>query len=78
MDFSEAERRRSYRLNMLIGLIGAAFLVVFGGNALGGGKLMLGASLILAAAVGLGSLLLMQRTGDLRYGAYGVSIAACY
>ena len=78
MNFSEAERRRSYRLNMLIGLIGAAFLVVFGVNALGGEELILGASLILAAGVGLGSLLLMRKTGDLRYGAYGVSVAACY
>lgn len=78
MDFSEAERKRSYQLNILIGLIGGVFLLAFGINALVEGKLMLAANLILPAVAGLGSLLLMRGTMDLRYGTYGVSLAASY
>lgn len=78
MDFGEAERRRSYRLNLLIGLIGTAFLIVFGVNALTDGRPLLAASLMLAAAIGLGALLLMRQTGEPRYGAHGVSFAAAY
>ena len=78
MDFNEADRKRSYRLNTLIGLIGSAFLVGFGVNALIDDEFVLAASLILAATLGLGSLWLMWRTGDLRYGTYGVSLAASY
>lgn len=78
MDFGETERKRSYRLNLLIGLIGIAFLLAFGLNALTGGQPILALSLILASAAGLGSLWLMRRTGDPRYGADGISLAAAY
>lgn len=78
MEFSEAVSKRSYRLNMLIGLIGATFLMAFAANAMSNGKLILAASLAIAALAGLGSLVLMRRTGELRYGAHGVSFAAAY
>ena len=78
MDFSEAERKRSCRLNMLIGIVGSVFLVTFGINALNSGHRLLAVSLLLAAALGLGSLILMRYTRDPRFGAGGVSLAAAY
>ena len=78
MDFEDAERKRSYQLNMLVGLLGCAFLLVFGVSALSHGKLMLGVSMTLATVSGLGSLLLMRQTGKAYYGACGVSLTASY
>lgn len=78
INFEEAERKRSYQLNMLVGIQGGFFLLVLGIYALICGTLMLGVSLTLATVFGLGSLLLMRQTGKVHYGASGISLAAGY
>lgn len=78
MIFSEAERKRSFQLNMLIGGVGAVFLTAFGSNALLSQHYPLAANLLAMALCGLISLVAMQRSGNPRYGAYGVSLVAAY
>lgn len=78
LDHSETEAKRSFRLNLLIGLAGAVFLFVFGINALLGQSYALAFNLLGMTGLGLVSLLIMKITGEPRYGAYGVSIIAAY
>lgn len=78
LNFSETERRRSFQLNMLIGIAGAVFLTAFGSLALFDRQYPLAANLLAIALWGVFFLYLMQRTGNPHYGAYGVSLAAAY
>jgi diguanylate cyclase (GGDEF)-like protein len=78
MDFQEAERKQYFQLNLLIGLAGFAFLLVFGINAWINQQALLAASLLLTAAFGLFALFLMWLSGEPRYGSIGVSTSAGY
>jgi diguanylate cyclase (GGDEF)-like protein len=75
---SETEVQRSYKLNMLIGVAGAAFLCAFGLNALVGQNYLLAMNLLAMALLGMVALVVMRLTTDPRYGAYGVSTIAAY
>ncbi len=77
-DLSETEAKRSFKLNLLIGIAGAAFLFVFGINALLSQSYVLAFNLLGMTALGLIALLTMKITGEPRFGAYGVSIVAAY
>ncbi len=74
----ETENQRAFKLNLLIGIAGAAFLFVFGVNALIAQQLVLAANLLGMASLGSVSLVVMKVTGKPRYGAYGVSFISAY
>lgn len=78
MDFRDPEKRRSFQLNMLIGLAGFAYLLVFGFNALLDGQMPLATALLLTASAGMLSLMAMWWTGEPSYGAFGISVAAAF
>lgn len=78
MDFRDPEKRRSFQLNMLIGLAGFAYLLVFGFNALLDGQMPLATALLLTASAGMLSLMAMWWTSEPSYGAFGISVAAAF
>lgn len=74
----DTEGQRSYKLNLLIGIAGAVFLIAFGINSLVAGQFSLGVNLLAMAGLGSLSLIAMRITGKPRYGAYGVSTISAY
>lgn len=73
---TEVDRARSYHTVRMLGMASVALLLLFGGNAIIREMYFLAAMLFGTAAIGVFSILLMQRTRDDAHGRNGITIGA--
>ncbi|MCG8427161.1 MAG: GGDEF domain-containing protein [Chromatiales bacterium] len=75
MDVHETDRNRNYSLIMRVGMVGAAFLSVFGINALFNAAYLVASVLLAITVLTIASMMAMRVTGNHIYGANGISAA---
>ncbi len=74
MIISKIDQERNFQTVNMIGLAGVVFLLFFGGNAILRDDYLIAGVLFGSAVMGLLSILVMRRTQNFSYGAYGISI----